>query len=213
MEYHQHQLLFGSGYEFGDDKRSTITVEHVNGWEYGDNYFFLDIGEPFDEATGLYAEWAPRLSLSKMTGVDVSNAIWSDLYLAGMLEFGSNLQTYLIGAGTNLTVPGFAFVEVDAYYRDDPDVDGSAFQVTSAWLSNFQVGAAKLQFVGFLDWSGAEGPKSANLLTQPKLLLDLGHHWGTPDRLLAGIEYTIWFSKFGTSTDEFVPQPMVKWTF
>ena len=35
------QLLYGSDFEFGDRDRTTVTVEHANGWKYGQNFFFV----------------------------------------------------------------------------------------------------------------------------------------------------------------------------
>jgi hypothetical protein len=103
---------------------------------------------------------------------------------------------------------------LDLYYRNDPDVTASTYQLTTAWLANFRLGKSKGQFVGFVDWAGSEGPRAANLLAQPKLLVDLGGFWGSPGQLYAGIEYHLWVSKFGIrDTNEYVPQAMAKWVF
>lgn len=35
------QLLYGNDFELGDDERTTATVEHSHGWQYGTNFFLL----------------------------------------------------------------------------------------------------------------------------------------------------------------------------
>ena len=37
------QLLHGGNFELGDKDRTTVTVEHANGWKYGKNFFFVDV--------------------------------------------------------------------------------------------------------------------------------------------------------------------------
>jgi nucleoside-specific outer membrane channel protein Tsx len=37
------QLLYGEGFILGESQRATVTLEHAHGWEYGDNFFFIDL--------------------------------------------------------------------------------------------------------------------------------------------------------------------------
>src|SRR5690554_2962107 len=37
------QILYGQDYELGEEKRTIMTLEHASGWEYGDNFFFVDV--------------------------------------------------------------------------------------------------------------------------------------------------------------------------
>nr|WP_305907784.1 hypothetical protein [Methylomarinum sp. Ch1-1]MDP4520564.1 hypothetical protein [Methylomarinum sp. Ch1-1] len=39
------QLLYGGDFELGDRDRTTVTVEHAHGWQYGSN-FFRRYGQP-----------------------------------------------------------------------------------------------------------------------------------------------------------------------
>src|SRR6187402_821625 len=86
------QYHYGTDYEWGDEKRTLITLEHANGWKYGDNFFFVDITNPNrdGEATGTstYSEISPRLSFGKSSGADLSLGIFTDLLLATTLETG-----------------------------------------------------------------------------------------------------------------------------
>ena len=48
------QLLYGDTFKLGDKSRTTITVEHSNGWKYGSNFFFVDIVNRNDMSTEFY---------------------------------------------------------------------------------------------------------------------------------------------------------------
>ncbi|NKB44102.1 MAG: nucleoside-binding protein, partial [Alphaproteobacteria bacterium] len=61
----------------GGGKNTTVvfTVEHSDGWAYGDNYFFIDLAEsttPFYNNWDIYAEYYGNFSLSKITGDDIA---------------------------------------------------------------------------------------------------------------------------------------------
>src|SRR5690606_33343790 len=69
------QYLYGTSYQSiffnettnqldsTDETAAVITLEHVDGWKYGDNFFFVDIVNPDREGeytpTGYYAEISP----------------------------------------------------------------------------------------------------------------------------------------------------------
>ncbi len=71
------QILHGSGFKLGADARSTITVEHANGWRYGDNFLFIDVTQRDDVGVEVYGEWFPRMSLSRLSNKDLSIGIFS----------------------------------------------------------------------------------------------------------------------------------------
>ena len=82
--------------------------------------------------------------------------------------------------------------------------------MTLVWAANFDLGM-KLEFGGFLDYAGAEGNKnkelmkSANLLTQPYLALNIN------DSIALGVEYQYWQNKFGIKNlNESLPQLMLR---
>jgi nucleoside-specific outer membrane channel protein Tsx len=77
------QVLHGSGFKLGANARSTITIEHANGWRYGDNFMFIDIVQRDDAGVKVYGEWYPRLSLSRMINKDLSNRIFKDFFIVG----------------------------------------------------------------------------------------------------------------------------------
>lgn len=216
------QLLHGEGYELGDNSMAIMTLEHANGWKYGDNFFFLDVSNPVSEGTSYYAEFSPRLSLGKLSGKDMSFGIVKDVLVAGTLEMGEDLRAYLLGIGLALDLPKFAFADINLYYRESErdwlaeQTDAGA-QVTVDWLLPIQLGGQKLAFEGFVDYAwgekGGSAPKADNLVAGPRLLIDVGNWFGAPGTLQAGVEYQVWRSKYGVEGfDEDIPQAMIKWT-
>ncbi|MGK2953147.1 MAG: outer membrane protein OmpK [Thiobacillus sp.] len=216
------QALYGDGYELGDKSMAIMTLEHANGWKYGDNFFFLDVSNPTAAGTGYYAEFSPRLSLGKISGKDMSFGIVKDVLVAGTLEMGEDLRASLIGVGLALNLPKFAFADLNLYYRKSErdwlavQTDAGA-QATIDWLLPFEVAGQKIAFEGFADYAwgekGGSAPKADNLVAGPRLLIDVGNWFGAPGTLQAGVEYQIWRNKYGVKgVDEDVAQVMVKWT-
>lgn len=220
------QLLRGTHYALiptGEENRTILTFEHANGWKYGDNFFFIDIGKPTTKGTSHYGEYSPRLSIGKMSGKDFSFGILTDVLLAGMLEMGDGVRANLFGIGINLKLPGFAFTQINLYARNSErdfvatqtDTGG---QATLAWKLPFELMTQKLAFEGFVDYAFDEdsgsNPKENNLVAAPRLLIDVGNWFGTPGALQTGVEYQIWRNKFGVDgVDEDAVQAMVKWIF
>ncbi len=211
------QLLRGLNYEFGNPERTLITVEHANGWTYGDNYMFVDYSMPDEGKPFYYGEFSPRLSLSKMTGHDFSYGIVKDVLISTTLEKPKGLgPRYLYGGAVDLNLPGFRFFKANAYIRDDTQLDGDTWQVTLAWNKPFQFHGYDFLIEGFADFAGGEGPtKTNNQLIVPRFLADVSPAFNLPNgKLWAGIEYSYWHNKFGNDgTTESNPQLQLKWNF
>ncbi len=48
-----------------------MTFEHASGWDYGDNFFFVDIKHIADkDGNGYYGVWHPRFNLGKLSNND-----------------------------------------------------------------------------------------------------------------------------------------------
>ena len=214
LQYH-----YGTEYELGDEERSLITLEHASGWKYGDNFFFVDITNPDRTGeltqTGFYGEISPRLSFGKMTGKDLSAGIIQDVLITTTAEIGEGFHTYLYGLAVDLKLPKFNFFQVNWYARNEVSFGtNTGQQITLAWGMPFSIGKAKFSFEGFFDYAWDVGPSEDNIITQPRLLLDVGSLMDSPGVFQAGIEYQIWRNKFGIDgVDENFPQLMVKWIF
>ncbi len=228
------QYLHGSSYaDFNpgggfsdDDKSDIITVEHFNAWKYGDNFFFIDITNPLNEGdvfgstqkstAVFYGEISPRLSLGKLFNSKLAWGPIADVLLTSTVEIPEApvAQTYLYGLAVDLKIPHFQFFQVNLYVRNSraSGVD-TGQQLTLVWGLPFNISTLPLVFEGFFDYAWGEDPIKENIITAPRLLVDVGKITGMGEgKIQAGIEYQIWRNKFGIDgMDEDVPQAMVKW--
>lgn len=196
--------------EFDQD---IMTVEHANGWKYGDNFFFVDVSSPSQSNPNpsVYFEYAPRISSKKTLGVDYGGLV-ADVLLSTQYNAASGFPVYLYGAAVDLNLPGFNFFQTNFYVRDDRNLEGTSFQATVVWSMTFKAGV-DWDFAGFIDYATEEGDKAtglseANLLTQPAILAKL-----TPE-LGVGLEYQYWSNKLGVKdANESLPQLLVKVQF
>lgn len=218
------QVLYGTDFNdriTGDNtatgKYLTYTLEHYGVWEYGDNYFFADLsqgdyvdfgGNATGQRTGIYGEWHPRLSLSKITGSKLAFGPIKDIYLAGEMNRGNNaggdFRAYLYGASVDLAVPGFAVFGLSIFSRDDQFNDPT-YQISPFWSAPFNIGPVKMSFDGFIDISGTDS-LGTDIKTQPQLLVDLTGK----GKLQLGIEW--WYHK-NDLVKTSAPQAMLKWTW
>ena len=205
-----------------DGDLHTITLEHFSTWKYGANFFFVDMTKANYGNNGfagkrdsnkVYAEWAPRLSLSAMTGNNLSFSFINDVHLAGQLNRGEDFNAELAGVGAMLDVPSFNFVEFNVYARDDNFNDKTS-QLTVAWNATYNIGFP-LVFEGFVDYFGVDD--GSTVIFQPRLLLDSKYFRKELDGLQVGIEYyyynTSAVPNFKSKVVESTPQFMAKWTW
>ena len=214
------------GFSHGDEA-SIITLEHFDAWKYGDNFFFVDITNPDGEGDGFgttgkasgsyYGEISPRLSIGKIFfDRELSWGLIKDVLFTSTLEVPESpvKQTWLYGAAVDLNLPGFQFFQVNWYIRD-PQESGidTGQQITLAWGAPFKIGPVPMLFEGFLDYAWGVDPLKDNIITAPRLLVDVGDLMGFgAGKLQAGVEWQMWHNKFGIAgMDESVPQAMVKW--
>lgn len=219
IEYHTSniQLLKGWDYKLGDEGRTIATFEHFNKWMYGDFFMFVDATR-FDEGgTNIFAEFSPRISLSKVTGESFAYGPVKDVYLSGTLEKGKNdIRAYLYGGAVDLAIPGFTVFQLNGYIRDNPEIFGKTWQTTIVWKAPFVISGLKFMCEGFADIAGDEGPRyHPNQFIVPRLLLDVGDATGHEEgEWFAGVEYQYWHNKFGVrGVTESVPQLQLKWVF
>ena len=213
------QLLYGSDFEFGDDDRTTVTVEHGHGWQYGTNFFFVDIANRNDIGVEIYAEVYAYLSINKLTGYDWSLSPVKDVSLVAGLNISNkpeddNFKAYLLGLSFDLTNPLFDYLQLDITAYKADDISGKyGVQITPVWSFPFEIAAIKFKFRGFTDFRTGNTNASGNfhILAQPQLLLDVGNLAGwKSDAVYVGTEYSYWHNKFGVKgIDESVVQAMI----
>lgn len=210
------QLLRGSDYEIGSDRRTIMTLEHANGWRYGDFYMFVDQAWLDNGKPEYYTEPTLRLSLSKITGKDFSYGIIKDVLISGQLEKPKGLDmTHLAGFAVDLNLSGFKFFKTNFFIRDNSNLAGNTYQATFIWNRPFKIGNTHCLIEGFADLSGGEDFKKSNQLIVPRFLVDIGDAiGGEKNKLWMGMEYQYWHNKFGTDgITESVPQAQVKYVF
>jgi len=183
--------------------KTTITLEHLTKGEAGDIFFFIDYVIADDtmlystNKTAMYGEFMPRLSLSYLTGEDLSYSIVSDVFIAGQLNAGSgaDFRAELIGLGLNLTIPGFDFVQLNTYYKHVnltipdstngfalTDFSRDTYQISPVYGTHF--GDTGITFKGWMDLTGY------SFSTQNQLLYEIGE-----SKVQVGVEYLYYYEK------------------
>nr|WP_019364947.1 outer membrane protein OmpK [Pseudomonas luteola] len=208
--------LYGQNYKVDPDTQQTITFEHASDWSWGDIWFFVDNswynGVGRANANGhhsYYGEFSPRFSLGKLTGTKLELGPITDVLLATTYEFGEgDVDSYLIGPGFDLKVPGFNFFTLNFYYRkpEGSRVRSGAWQVTPAWSITLPAGTSDILFDGYIDWvvSNRNDNKTpsrsyhANFHFNPQIKYDLGKAMGYEAKhMYVGVEYDYWSDKYG----------------
>lgn len=213
------QMLYGNDFEFGDDERATVTVEHAHGWQYGTNFFFVDLLDRNDIGFEVYAEVYSYLSMNKLSGYPWSMGPVKDVSLLAGLNISNkpendNFQAYLLGLSFDFSNKWFDYLQLDvAAYKAD-DISGKyGIQFTPVWSLPFELASLKFKFRGFTDFRTGNTSNSGNfhILAQPQLLVDVGHLAGwRSDKVYIGTEYSLWYNKFGVNgVDESVVQAMI----
>ncbi|MBR9868998.1 MAG: DUF5020 family protein [Oceanospirillales bacterium] len=205
--------LNGSDYEVGDPDRQVVTVEHASGHSWGDNFFFLDRLESDNGNSENYMELSPRLSLSSLTGSDLSFGRVKDVFLAGTWESGEGFDNVLAGAGVSLDLPGFKYFNANLY-RANNDKSSDDTQLTLTWGLPFALSDAEFLYDGFIDWTTSESDKASEMNFTSQLKWNAGKLIGTNAPVYVGVEYAYWNNKFGIDgVDERNPALLLKWHF
>ncbi|MCU7837650.1 MAG: hypothetical protein KZQ83_20720 [gamma proteobacterium symbiont of Taylorina sp.] len=196
-------LLHGSGYEVDTDEQSTLTLEHVSGWSFGDLFAFVDLTQYHgsDQGDGVYGEFSPRLSLGKISEKDLSIGFIKDILLASTFEFGKgDVESFLIGPGFDLALPGFNYFQLNIFHRfTKNNRDGETIQITPVWGMNFPLGDSTLIFEGYIDWNvNSDDSYQSNIHVNPRLKYDLEKILHLPSgKSMLGVEYSYWKNKYG----------------
>ena len=133
---------------------------------------------------------------------------------------GAGSRVGLIGPQFGLNVPGFNFVNLQTFWRNDFDAPDHTYQITLTYNADVNVGGSRFVFEGYADWV-PDGNGStvlgddhrANANAAPRFLLDVGSYWGQPNKLLVGTEVQLWSNKFGSDRNEVNPQIYTEWVF
>ena len=223
----RHHAVSPSGFQ------QILTLQHASGWKYGENFFFVDMTCCDGSAANrdIYLEWYPYLSLSAVTGRDISWGPIRDIGPLGGLNWGAQSKFVKITPGFRfqLDLPGFSFANLDYLYMVDKNQglaaggaprEGNSHLIDFNWALPFEIGRGSFSLEGHGEW---RGPRSTELgtrapywvLLQPQLRLDIGKLLARqPGRFFAGIELHAWVNKFGfEDADEVIPQLLLVFRF
>ncbi|WP_285416575.1 outer membrane protein OmpK [Pseudomonas sp. efr-133-TYG-5] len=226
--------LYGKDFKVNPAIQQTVTFEHADGWKYGDNFLFVDKifynGKP-DGGVGnntYYGEFSPRLSLGKILDQKIEFGPVKDVLLAMTYEFGEgDVESYLIGPGFDLAIPGFDYFQLNFYQRhtEGARAGDNVWQITPVWSYTIPVGNSNVLIDGFMDWVvdndvNSKGEYHANLHFNPQIKYDLGKALSFGEKqLYVGVEYDYWKDKYGIddtrafTTNQNVTSFLVKFHF
>ncbi|WP_088330545.1 nucleoside-binding protein [Lacimicrobium sp. SS2-24] len=215
----------------GQASTHILTFQHASGWEYGDNFFFVDHLDD-DKLDGFndrdwYGEWYSNFSLGKITGNTVGAGPIKDVGI--ILGFNraadAKVLKYLPGVRFSWDLPGFAFLNSDltAYIDDSAGVEeGGAPTESNSWMLDinwaypFSVGEQDFSIQGHMEYIASREnqfgePVSHWILAQPQIRWDMGKAlFDVKGRLFAGVEIQYWQNKLGDdNTDEKAIQLLV----
>ena len=211
------QFLFGedfkTGSNFPDETAfATMTFDHFSSWKKGDNYLLVDVSRELDgrekDETNVYGEYYSRLSLSKISGKNLSSGLLADVLIGVGINAGKGVRVATYGPSLNLNMPGFDFFQLDFYAYDDLIGDlETTYQITPIWQTTFDIGRQKFLFKGFVDFIGARNGGKRQIITQPQFRWVKGNFF-------AGVEWWYWKNKFGVEgLDESFPQLLLGFTW
>lgn len=197
-----------------DVPKNIFTFENTAAGRMWSSYLFVDVLRSWSDADAnakeVYGEWYPTLSLRALSGRDRSKGILADVGLTvglntGVRSTGPSPFVVLPGLTFSFNVPGFAFFAVNtvAYidrgrFNGQPtDCTATALQVTPSWSVPIRAGRSTLKVNGFVDLTTRHANCAAQVLTTPRVMLDLSAYWQKPGVLYVGFDWLYWHNKYG----------------
>ena len=216
-----------------DGFQHILTFQHASGWDYGENFFFADMQCCAGSGANrdIYMEWYPYLSLGAVTGRDISWRLIRGVGPLGGLNWGAHTKVLKITPGFRfqLDLPGFSFANLDYLYLVDRSQglaaggapkENNSHMIDLNWQLPFEIGGGSFSFEGHGEWHSPRDNELGSrvsywILLQPQLRFDIGKTIAQhPGRFFAGIEFQVWFNKFGfAEADEILPQLLLVFRF
>lgn len=188
--------LNGSNYRVDGPDKQVLTFEHAAGTSWGDSFLFLDHLRGDNGSRSNYAEWSPRLSLSKLSGQQLQFGLIKDVLLSSTVEMSSLRTDFLYGVATDLAVPGFNYLKLNFYRRNNDGLAGN-WQLTTTWAVPFTLGQQQFLYDGFLDWYSTTADQRASINMTSQLKWALHPLFNLKNKLYVGVEYVYWRNKYG----------------
>lgn len=228
-------------YQYGDNfqrafsseptqQASIYTLQHVNGWKYGDNFFFVDFTDARDTGSDVYTELYSNFSLGKILGREIGAGPISDIGLIAGVNYSRDAKVYKYLPGVRLSwdIPKFAFLNTDitAYIDDSRGVshggaptESDSYMVDVSWALPFSIGRHDFGVEGHVEYIASRSNEfgsnvKSHILAQPQIRYDLGKTlFDSAGVLFFGVEYQLWINKLGGDKDDNVVQALVVMRF
>lgn len=215
----------------GDEFTHIFTIQHADGWKYGDNFFFVDFlndskDDNFNDSD-YYGELYSYFSFSKIFGRSFKFGPISDFGLVAGINIANDPKVikYLPGFRLSWDVPGFAFFNTvfTAYLDRSSGIDSGgapeendSFMVDVSWAYPINIGRHSFSIEGHIEYIGERENEFGDrvsewFLGQPQFRYDLGKTlFNRPNRLFIGAEWQFWINKLGdNNTHENTLQALV----
>jgi nucleoside-specific outer membrane channel protein Tsx len=209
-----------------DQQASVTTLQHADGWKYGDNFFFVDVTDAEDTGSDIYSELYSNFSLGKIFDKEISFGPVNDIGIIAGINYAKDAKVvkYLPGVRLSWSIPQFAFLNTDitAYIDDSQGINSggaptetNSYMVDVNWALPFSIGRHDFSLEGHVEYIDSRsnefgGNVKSHVLGQPQLRYDLGKAlFNKPGFLFTGLEYQFWINKLGGDKDEHVVQALV----
>jgi len=167
----------------GTATTTIVTLQHAGGWEYGDNFFFIDHSRynvknnanfPVENSSEFYGEWYSNFSLGAITGNKFVFGPVKDIGIVAGVNFAPEVDSswVLPGVRFDLDLPGFAFAHIDVtgYVHQGGGSatspvfsvvdESSSFMIDFAWAYPFKLGSTSWTIEGHAEY--IDGRKQTN---------------------------------------------------
>lgn len=174
----QYGELKQAGSGGGEADTTIVTLQHAGGWEYGDNFFFIDhlsfdaSNEAGSDGTEFYGEWYSNFSLGALTGNEIKFGPVKDIGLIAGFNWAPEVDSwwFLPGFRFALDLPGFAFANLDITgYMNQSTADdsvriengatnfvvhdeGNSYMVDFNWAYPFKIGSTNWSLEGHVEY-------------------------------------------------------------
>jgi nucleoside-specific outer membrane channel protein Tsx len=212
-----------------DVPKSIFGFENTAAGRVWSSYLFVDVLRSWSDADAnakeVYGEWYPSLSFRTLTGKERSPGVVRDVSLTlglntGVRSTGPAPFVLLPGVTVEVNLPGFEFFSLGArayidrgrFQGQPTDCHATTYQITPAWSLPIDVGSSTLKVIGFVDFTGAHANCEAQVLTTPRVVLDVSAFWKKPGDLYVGFDWVYWHNKYGIAgLEDNLLLPAVMW--
>lgn len=159
----------------GTADSTILTFQHAGGWEYGDNFFFIDHSRysvnddanfTVEDSSEFYGEWYSNFSLGAISGNKIAFGPVKDIGVVVGFNFAPEVDSMWVLPGVKfaLDLPNFAFAQVivTGYIHQGGGSEtspvftvvdeDSSFMVDFSWSYPFKIGSTSWNIEGHLEY-------------------------------------------------------------